>query len=109
VTFDEINFFPNVDYQPLTTISNVKFTEREIDVMSCIVNGRTSRKSIGTTLLIESTTAGVHIGNIRGKLHCSSWEHIRDFIEKSDKKLLFNHHFAQLVRKNNFNRGHIQV
>ena len=64
-------------------IGSVNFTQRELDVMACIVGGRTSKKSIASTLNISPRTASTHSYNIMQKLQCSSWEYIRTFIEEN--------------------------
>ena len=47
----------------------------EIDVMACIMNGRTSKKSIATTLGINySTAAALLIRHILSKIQHSSWK-----------------------------------
>ena len=83
-------------------IANVKFSLREIDVMACIMNGRTSKKSIASTLEISYSTVATHIGNILSKIQHSSWEGIRTFIEKSGQKEKIQCHFLTLVRSERF-------
>lgn len=84
-------------------VSGIKFSLREIDVMACIMNGRTSKKSIATTLGINYSTAATHIRHILSKIQHSSWEGIREFVEKSAQKEKIQHHFLTLVRSERFN------
>jgi len=44
-------------------INNVVFTERELDVVACIVRGRISKK-IATILSVTHKTIETHISNI---------------------------------------------
>jgi DNA-binding CsgD family transcriptional regulator len=83
-------------------IMGVNFSPRELDVMACIMNGRTSKKAIATTLQINPGTAAAHTRNIMQKLNCSSWEHIRDFIEKSGKMESVQQHLKTVLAREHF-------
>ncbi len=88
----------------LHTISGIKFTPREIDIISCIVAGK-NPQSISSFLSIntkpiELQTVNTHIVNIRRKIDGSSRAKILEFVEKSDKhKLVHNHYIALTIRK----------
>jgi len=68
----------------LKVISNVAFTRREIDMIACILSGR-SVKRIASILSISPRTVQNHVHNIMLKLGCRSQEHIRDLIEQSEQ------------------------
>ncbi len=68
----------------LQEIANVKFTLREIDILSCILHNRGAKK-IATLLDISSRTVTTHISNIMNKLRNNSRDHIIDIMQKSGK------------------------
>jgi tetratricopeptide (TPR) repeat protein/DNA-binding CsgD family transcriptional regulator len=85
-------------YTLLQKINDISFTKREIDIMACIAQGRTSRKSIAAFLdtkhkPISYRTVEHHIQNIIHKLNGSSWEDIRETIESLDRISLFRKHY----------------
>ncbi|HCC24354.1 MAG TPA: hypothetical protein DEP85_02425, partial [Holosporales bacterium] len=76
----------------LKTINGIEFTPREVDIIACLLNGR-SAKTMPSFLSISPKTVTTHINNIRRKAGCSSGEGIIDFIESSDKYSLIKHHY----------------
>lgn len=84
-----------IDFSYLKNINGLTFTPREIDILACIISGRTAKK-IATFLSISSRTVGTHIYNIMLKIGCNSQEHIIDFIEKSDNFILLKKHYLNL-------------
>lgn len=88
---------PNILYALyLRTIQNVNFTQREVDVIACLLNGRSSKK-ISSFLNISPRTADSHIRNISHKLECYSRESIIDFIEKSEEYPVVKNYYSNLV------------
>ena len=85
----------------LKLIGNIYFTTREIDIIACILGGRSSKK-IASFLSISPNTVSIHIRNIMLRLGCNSRERIIDFIEKSDKFTLIKKHYANLLIKTSF-------
>jgi DNA-binding CsgD family transcriptional regulator len=79
----------------LYTINGVKFSQREIDVIACVIQMRTGKK-IASQLSISPKTIETHIRNITQKLECNSREGIVDFIEKSDKYLEIKRYYSYL-------------
>ena len=73
----------------LFEISGVKFTLREMDIISCILHNR-GEKKIATLLSISYKTVSAHVHNIMNKLSHSSREYIIDYIEKSGKLQIIN-------------------
>jgi len=95
----------NVSNEPgsnVIKIQGINFSPRELDVMACIMNGRTSKKSIASTLQINPGTAAAHTRNIMQKLNCSSWEHIRDFIEQSGQAEFIQQHLKRVLAREHF-------
>lgn len=86
----------------LIKIRGLNFSSRELDVMACIMNGRTSKKAIASTLQINPGTAAAHTRNIMQKLNCSSWEHIRDFIEQSGQAEFIQQHLKRVLAREHF-------
>jgi tetratricopeptide (TPR) repeat protein/DNA-binding CsgD family transcriptional regulator len=87
---DKINLPFAIYSEHLEDINGIRFTPREIDVIACILNGR-SAKTIPSLLLISSKTVATHLANIRSKTSCPSRESIIDFMEKSDKLPIIKH------------------
>ncbi|MGV2433250.1 MAG UNVERIFIED_CONTAM: helix-turn-helix transcriptional regulator [Rickettsiaceae bacterium] len=89
-------------YSNLKTIHNVEFTNREIDIISCILNGRTSYKEIAILLSISPRTVEANKSNINRKIHLAENYNIRDFLERSDKYFLIKTHYINLINKHAF-------
>ena len=81
-----------------TSINGIHFTAREIDVVACLLGGRSTKK-IAAFLLISSKTVENHIHNIMLKLRCSSRENIIDFLEKSENFSRLKKHYANILIK----------
>jgi tetratricopeptide (TPR) repeat protein/DNA-binding CsgD family transcriptional regulator len=65
-------------------LHQISFTERELDILSCIISGRTSRKSIASTFNISTATVASYMRSIMQKLECSSLEYVRMYIESEN-------------------------
>lgn len=90
----------------LSVICGVKFTPREIDVIACIISGK-SPQSIANFLSIPSRslelqTVNTHIVNIRRKIDGNSRESIVTFIEKSDKHKVIHQYYLMLLMAQEF-------
>ncbi|MBA3814145.1 MAG: AAA family ATPase [Alphaproteobacteria bacterium] len=98
--------FPlNMYYPNFETINHIRFTRREIDIIACILNGR-SAKTIPSLLSISPKTVAAHMENIRAKAGCSSRESIIDFIESSEKSALIkNEYYADLLARSLFEKS----
>ena len=81
----------------LNTISNIKFTRREIDIIACVVHNR-EKKKIASLLSISPRTVSTHVHNIMLKLSHSSREYLIDFIVKSGKLSLSNYYLQILIQ-----------
>lgn len=82
-------------------INNINFTNREIDIIACLLSGRSTKK-IASLLFISHRTVENHIRNIMTKLECSSREHIIDFLEKTEQLPLFKTRYANILIKIKF-------
>lgn len=87
----------------LEIIGGMKFTSREIDILACILEGRSTKK-IASFLCLSPKTIENYLHNIRLRLECGSREGIRDFLEKSDKVLSLKIHYSFLVFRAEFER-----
>jgi tetratricopeptide (TPR) repeat protein/DNA-binding CsgD family transcriptional regulator len=85
----------------LQTMRGINFTQREIDIISCLLNGRASKK-ISFFLNISSRTVDTHIRNIMLKLECNSREGIIDFVENCDQYVHFKPYYSQLMANFHF-------
>lgn len=82
--------------QHLSTINNIDFTPREIDVMACILSVRDD-KSIASILNIKPTTVRTHIRNVMLKIESNSKAGIIEFIQNSDKFLALKNYYTHLL------------
>lgn len=87
-------------------MNGIKLTQREIDIISCLINGRASKK-ISIFLNISPRTVETHIRNIMSKLECHSREGIIDFIENSGKHSQFKQYYDLLLTYLSF-ESHLQ-
>ncbi len=85
-------------YQQINTIEGITFTDREIDIVACMLHGR-SVKKIAYFFLISPKTVEVHIRNIMLKIGCNSRERIIDFIESSKNHLMIIDHYHLILEK----------
>ncbi len=90
----------------LQIISGVKFTPREIDIMACVISGK-SPQSIANFLStpnrsIELQTVNTHIVNIRRKIDGNSRGSIITFIERSDKHKMIHQYYLMLLMEQEF-------
>lgn len=85
----------------LKTLSDISFTAREIDIITCILHNR-GEKKIAFLLAIAPKTVSVHVRNIMIKLNCSSKDQIIDFAEKSGKLKIFRQYYSNLLIITNF-------
>ncbi len=88
----------------LTTINSIKFSKREIDILACILSGR-SAKGMAQLLSISPKTAETHTYNIMQKLGCTSRESTIFLLENSDKfSMLKNYYVTLLTQINKFDK-----
>jgi DNA-binding CsgD family transcriptional regulator/tetratricopeptide (TPR) repeat protein len=80
------------------SINGLKFTPREVDVVSLILGGR-STKSIATLLSISPNTAENHIQNVMKKIEGNSRENIINFFEKSSYLSLLRYHYSHILNQ----------
>lgn len=83
-------------FTDVRSVSNVNFTEREIDVISCILNARGVKK-IAIILSISPRTVEGYVQNILFKISANSQEQIRDFVEKSNELRQINERYSDLI------------
>lgn len=76
----------------LKEVSGRSFTNREIDVLSCLLGNRKDKK-IASLLSLSPKTVGAHIYNVMKKLGYNSREQIIDFAEKSGKLPYFSKYY----------------
>ena len=94
---EEALIFPQEIYSAhLMIINDIKLSKREIDIISCILNGR-SAKGIAHFLSISPKTVESHTYNVMKKLDCSSRESLISIMEKSDKILILKRYYFNLL------------
>ncbi|WPY01810.1 Helix-turn-helix transcriptional regulator (plasmid) [Candidatus Trichorickettsia mobilis] len=77
-------------------INGITFTVREVDIISCILNVRSTKK-IAEILFIAPRTVETHIQNILLKIKGHSQEAIIDFIERSSEFKFIKNHYLDLL------------
>ena len=87
----------------LSSINEIKFTLREVDVMACLINNR-GEKKIASILEIAPRTVSTHVYNITNKLNCNSRDQIIDFIENTGQINHFREYYLHLLLKHNFSK-----
>jgi tetratricopeptide (TPR) repeat protein len=85
----------------LEIINEIHLTRREVDIISCVLSGKSAKK-IASLLSIAPKTVEHHIRNVMLKLGCQSQEGIRDFIEKSGKFSQVKKYYASLLIQDRF-------
>jgi len=80
----------------LTKPSGGSFTSREIDIISCLINGGTV-KSVYKVLGISPHTVSTHIANIRNDLNCRSQDEIIKIAQSSDNFIPIRERFIDLL------------
>lgn len=95
------DFLPHSYFKELEIINNIEFTNREIDVLACIVHMRGASK-IASILNISPRTAETHISNIKRKIDKTARENIIDFTEKSGKSDIIRKHYKYLLASADF-------
>lgn len=90
--------------QHLQSIKGIELTPREIDVLACCLNGR-STKTIPSFLSIASRTVASHMSRIKLKTGCTSQENVVDFIKSSDKfSIIKNQYYPSLLTRITFEK-----
>ncbi len=101
--------FPEEIYlKYLSAISGIKFTPREIDIIACVLHGK-STKGIANFLSSKDRSIGdkaveTHTLNIRRKIAGNARESIIKFIEKSDKYQVVRSYYESLLIQKEFRK-----
>lgn len=85
----------------LSMLCGIKFTTREIDIISCITKNRAEKK-IAQLLDISPRTVGSHVHNIMCKIGCNSKDQIIDLIEKSGKEGVLQQYYQSIITNSHF-------
>lgn len=88
----------------IDTIKNIKFSSREIDILACILGGRTTKK-IASFLSLSPKTIENYIRNITLKVECNSREGIIDFVEQSENLFIIKDHYSNLLIQAEFEKS----
>lgn len=86
----------------LKRLKHLQFTKREIEIMSCIACGRSSRKAIASVLRISPRTVDAHSRNIIYKIKREksiNSKGIIEFIESSNSNNLFQAYYELVFLK----------
>ncbi len=88
-------------HSQLKEVSGISFTNREIDVLSCLLSNRKDKKT-AALLSLSPKTVGSHLYNLTKKLGYNSREQIIDFAEKSGKLPYFSKYYLSILIENLF-------
>ncbi len=100
------------------TIKNIKFTEKEIQVIACFTSNISKSKLIGKILGSSSKTIDTHITNIKRKININDKEEIAFFVRKSKQftelKNYFNiqyidHYYRETAQKIEYHLGLLNI
>jgi tetratricopeptide (TPR) repeat protein/DNA-binding CsgD family transcriptional regulator len=89
---------------PLNTLQGLKFSSREIDILSCFIGSRTAKK-IASLLSLSPRTVENYIRNLMLKIECNSKDGIMEFIENSDQFSLLQDHYKRLRLQAEFEKN----
>jgi DNA-binding CsgD family transcriptional regulator/Tfp pilus assembly protein PilF len=89
--------------QYLKVVGDISFTRREIDIIACLMSGR-SAKTNASFLKISPKTVETHMRNILLKLGGNSRESVINFIEKSGKFAATRKHYQYLLIEADFEK-----
>ncbi|MCE3230256.1 MAG: hypothetical protein K0R52_184 [Alphaproteobacteria bacterium] len=103
MTNQEMNFPSHGADELLTTLNAIKFTSREIDIITLIFHTRGSSKIAGF-LSISTRTVETHTANIMRKMDANSREGIIDFVEKSGQVPWIQKHYQNLLEQIDFKK-----
>ncbi len=92
----------------LESIGGVEFTQREVDVIACILSGKSAKK-IALLLSISPKTVENHIRNITLKLGCRTQSDIIDFVERSNKFMSVKRHYSNLLLHSFFEQELVKI
>ncbi len=73
----------------------IPFTSREVDIISCLLHGRSAKK-IAVLLSLSARTVENHIYNIMLKIECNSREGVIDYIERAGYLFLLREHYGRI-------------
>lgn len=93
----------NLYDEQLTTINGIKFTHREIDIITSIIHMRGASK-IASLLSISTRTVETHTANIMRKMDTNSREGIIDFVERAGHAPWIDKHYQTLLIQTGFKK-----
>lgn len=89
---------PSIYASDLWIINGVRFSPREMDVLSAFTTGRSSKK-ISLLLSISPRTVESHIYNIMHKLNCNSRQGLIELIDENGYYDILRDHYLALSNK----------
>ena len=92
------------DQKLLAVIEGVKFTYRELEIISCLLSGR-STKTIASMLLLSPRTIETHLRNVMRKLSCNSKESIINALEQSGNASSIRMIYPKVLLNANFKKS----
>ena len=67
----------------------MKLTERELDVLACVLVGRKSYQSVAEILKIHKSTVGTHVRKILVKTGCATPSELTEYVKIRELELRY--------------------
>ena len=71
-------------------------TDREMDVLACLLNGRSVKKS-AILLGLSPKTVETYVRNLMLKLQCNSRDQLTDIVTSANLLQAFHQHYVELI------------
>src|SRR5690606_9974333 len=94
--------------QELQTINGIKFSRREVDVIACILQGKSTKKT-AALLSISPKTVATHVRNIMLKLEVNSRDSIIEFFEKTESIQVLKNYYKSLLINIAFEKSLLEI
>ena len=96
------------DEKLLIAIESIKFTYRELEIISCLLNGRFS-KTIASLLSLSPRTIETHLRNVMRKLSCHSKESIINALKQSGHASSIRMIYPKVLLHANFKKSLYEI
>lgn len=84
----------------------MNLTERELDVLACIIIGKQSYRSTSEILKIHKSTVGTHVRKVLAKMECDTTMDLKLYLNTDD----LEYRYRELVRNtNDFQKNKILI
>ncbi len=92
------DFFEDIYLSQLKDVGGVKFTPRQIQIISFVLAGKPT-KTMAQLLSISPKSVDFHLDQVMKKIGCHSRSQISSFVEKSNRLSLFQEYYLNWIQK----------